>query len=199
MSSGYRFRDIYLVLLCGLPGTGKSVVAGKLHAHFNKRYLIIGQNEIRRRHGYKKMPKTFDSVLREIDRATARNLNSGRGVIFDSVNRRTSRRHQMYGVASCCGAKVITLEIICSEETAKRRISERSVGDGLLSDPNDPRVYDKLQADSDPVEVDFRYPGQEHVSYVQFDSETNKLTNKIVAKGANSFINKIRKILEIQK
>jgi len=198
MSRQRRQAVRYLILLCGMPGTGKSAAAKKLLVHL-KNFTVINQNEIRRRHGYKKMPKTFDFVLREIDRIIAIHLNLNQGVIFDSVNRRTSRRHQVYGVASCCGAKVITLEIVCPEEIAKRRISERPKGDGLLSDPNDPRVYDKLQADSDPVEVDFKHPGQEHVSYVQFDSETNKLTKKIVAKGAGGFIDNIRKILESKK
>lgn len=190
----HKSRNSYLILLCGLPGTGKSNVAKRL-CRCLKGYVLIDQNAIRRNHGYKKMPKTFDPILREIDRLTANNLNSGRGVIFDSVNRRTSRRQQMYGVASCCNARVITLEIICSENIAKTRISARPKGDGFLSDPNNTEVYDRLKADSDPVEIDFLHPGQDHVSYIQFDSERNQLVRKIIRKGTSRFINEIEKAL----
>lgn len=194
MSSGHRFRDVYLILLCGLPGTGKSTVAKRL-CEYLKNYTLIDQNKIRRKCGYKKMPKTFDHVLREIDRLTAENLNSGRGVIFDSVNRRTSRRQQMYGVASCCNSRVVTLEIVCSEDVAKHRIATRPKGDGFLSDPNDTAVYDRLKNDSDAVDMDFLHPGQDHVSHIQFDSEQNQLVRKIVRKGTSRFISEIEKAL----
>ena len=129
MKSRYKWSDKYLILFCGLPGTGKSTIAKRLSAHL-KDYMIIDQNEVRRAHGYRKMPKTFDPVLREIDRLAARLLCSGKGVIFDSVNRCNSRRQQMYGVASCSSARVITLEVVCSEDTAKKRMSGRPAGDG---------------------------------------------------------------------
>ena len=190
----HKFKEIYLILLCGLPGTGKTTVASKLERVLN--YTVVDQNQIRRQYGYKKMPKTFDPVLREIDRSIALNLNSDRGVIFDSVNRRTARRQQIYGIASCCNVRVVTLEIVCREGLAKERIAQRPGGDGLLSDPNDPAIYDKLKNDSDPVDVDFLYPGQDHVSYIQFDTEDKKITKKVVMNGNCRFIDRLVKIIK---
>lgn len=192
--SRHKFRDIYLILLCGLPGTGKTTVACKLERALN--YVVVDQNEIRRQHGYRKMPKTFDPILREIDRFIAVNLISDRGVIFDSVNRRTARRQQIYGIASCCNVRVVTMEIVCPEGLAKERIAQRPSGDGLLSDPNDPDVYDKLKNDSDPVDVDFLHPGQDHVSYIQFDTKDQKILRKITGKGNKIFLDRIEKILK---
>src|SRR3989338_3129431 len=190
-----NFEEKFLILLCGLPGTGKTVVANVLKNAIPN-YVVIEQNEIRRKQGMKRMPKSQDPVLREIDKQTAANLRNGKGVIIDSVNRYSFRRHQLYGIASSCETRVITLEVICSEKTAKQRIYNRKSSDGLLSDPNNRLVYDRLKNLWEDIVIDFKYPGQDHVGYVRFDSEKNRLKKLIIKKRMNRLIQKIKKILE---
>lgn len=185
-------KEKFLILICGLPSTGKTTLAKKMAGPLG--YVLISQNEIRRKMGMKRMPKAQEAVLRAIDRLTARHLRANRGVIFESVNRHSFRRHQMYGVASACGCRVITLEIVCSEETAKKRMRERPAGDELLSDPKDPAVYDKLKALWEKVIVDFKFPGEDHVAYLQFDSEKNELGKVIPRKGMREIFSQIKKI-----
>lgn len=185
----------YLIMLCGLPGTGKTVRARKLKEGLEN-FKIIDQNEIRRKHGMQRMPKTQDAFLREIDRRAARFLNKGVGVIFDSVNRYTFRRQQMYGVASCSNARVITLEIVCSEKTAKARMRQRNKSDGLLSDPANTKVYDKLKALWQDVKIDFTYPGEDHVSWAQFDSDKQKFKAIIARAEDKKILKEIKGILE---
>lgn len=187
-------QEKFLVLLCGLPGTGKTVVAHALQKTFPD-YAVIEQNEIRRKQGMKRMPKSQDPILREIDQQVAEHLKNGRGVIVDSVHRYSFRRHQLYGVASSCRVRVLTLEIVCGEKTAKQRIYNRKSSDGLLSDPNNPFIYDRLKNLWENVMVDFRYPGEDHVGYVQFDSEKNEFKKYVVQKGMHPFIQKIKKNL----
>ena len=184
-----------LIILAGLPGTGKTTIAKKIYENLEN-YILISQNEIRRRLGIKRMPKTQETTLREIDRYCAEELNKGKGVIIDSVNRYLFRRHQLYGIASCCGKKVLTLEVVCSEETAKNRIKNRLViSDGLISDPNNPKVYDKISKLWENISLDFKYPGEGHVSYISYDSEKNTIKEQVISPNHKRFINKISKIL----
>ncbi len=184
----------FLIVLAGLPGTGKTTVAEILEQNLTN-YKIISQNEIRRKHKLKRMPHKQEIILREIDVKTAELLNKGKGVIFDSVNRYTFRRQQMYGIASCCRKNVLTLETICYEEEAKKRMRSRPKGDGIISDPCDPKVYDKMARSWEDIETDFKYPGEDHVSYAQIDTLKLKYNPKIVSDGLRVYINKIGKIL----
>ena len=106
-----------LIIMAGLPGTGKTYLANKLATYL--KYSLIGQNIIRRKFMMKKM-QNQNKVLREIDKRLAFIINSGKGVIFDSVNKYSFRRQQVYGIASSCGVNAILLECTCSEEEAKK-------------------------------------------------------------------------------
>lgn len=181
-------------MLCGLPGTGKTKIAAKL-AEKLVNFVIIDQSKIRREFGMKRMPKTQERVIREIDRRAARYLNADFGVIFNSVNRYTFRRQQMYGVASCCGAKVVVIEVVCPEKIAKKRMAQRPKSDGLISDPRDAKVYDKLRNEWEDVMVDFKHPGSDHVSYIRYDNYANKGERMIERRGMRGFINIIESVL----
>jgi hypothetical protein len=141
------------------------------------------------------MPKTQEAVLREIDRLTASSLNSGLGVIVESGNRYSWRRHQMYGIASGAGKRVVTLEVVCSEQLAKKRIKSRPPGDDLIADPTDPKVYDRIKSLWENVQVDFKDPGVDYVSYIRFNTENQKLEPVIARPGMKTFINKLGRIL----
>jgi len=184
-----------LMIMTGLPGTGKTTLVDKIFPYLDN-YILISQNEIRRDMGIKKMPKTQDAVIRKIDVLTANLLNQNKNVLIDSAHTPSSRRQQLYGVASCCEAKVITLECVCSEKEAKRRIRPRPKSDGLISDPNNPDVYDKLLQRWEGIqEYDFKHAGQDHVSHIIFDSEKKQFYKKIISKGMGEYVNKIKKII----
>lgn len=71
--------------------------------------------------------------------------------------------------------------------------------DGLISDPRDTHVWDKLANSWEDIEKDFQYPGEEHVSYIQFDTEKLNVDEKVVQIGMKRFINKIERILLKEK
>ena len=187
-------EDKWLIVVCGLPGTGKTESSKKL-AERLPLLVCISQNEVRREFGMKRMPKTQDAVLREIDRRIATCLMSGKSVVFDSVNRYQFRRQQLYGVASCLGARVVTLEMTCPEEIAKERMTHRPCADGLVSDASDPKVYDKMRIEWEDVIMDFKHPGVDHVSYIKFDSHVGEIMRIIQRNGLKRFISKIGRIL----
>lgn len=185
----------YLIIIAGLPGVGKTTAGKKLSDYLN--YEFIEQNEVRREAGMRRMPKQQDAILRIIDQNIRKHLDDDRGVIVDSVHRYTGRRNQMYGVASCCKKRVITLEILYPEEKAKMNIRHRPVkGRGLISDPVDPKVYDKLAELWEDIErFDFKYPMNSHVSYAIYDREKNLFKKRKIQRGDGRIIKKIESAL----
>lgn len=184
----------YMVLIAGLPGTGKQTSAEKLAKNLDS-YVLIDQNELRRDAGMKKMPQKQDEINRKIDRMSALYLNKGKGVIILAGHRQVCRRNQLYGVASCCGKNVITLECVCSEVEAKRRMKRRPDSDGLISKPNDPRVYSRIKTLWEDINIDFKYPGQDFVSYIAYNTQENKIYKNKITYGAGKFIDEIERIL----
>ncbi len=197
MSGGVNF----LILMCGLPGTGKTTVTAKLVGRLSN-YLLLDQNEIRRKLGYKESPVIIsdDPKLKERDISIANKtvsaaLQSGKGVIYDAVNKFSCRRHQLYGIASSCNADVLVLEVVCPEDVSKSRMSARPNSDGLLSDPNDTRIYDKIKQEWQSIEGDFQIMIMSHVSHIRYDSHANRLSVIIARKEAEYMIAKIEEIL----
>ena len=184
----------YLILIAGLPGTGKQTSAEKLAENLEN-YVLIDQNEFRREAGMKKMPQKQDDINRRIDRETADYLNQKKGVIILAGHRQICRRNQLYGVASCCGANVIALECVCSEAEAKRRMKKRPDSDGLVSKPNDPKVYDRIKNLWEDINIDFKYPGQDFISYITYNTEENRIYKNKVTPGVGKFIDETERIL----
>ncbi len=184
----------YLILIAGLPGTGKQTSAEKLAENLEN-YVLIDQNELRRKAGMRKMPQKQDDINRRIDRMTASYLNKGRGVIILAGHRQVCRRNQLYGVASCCGRNVVTLECFCSEAEAKKRMKKRPKSDGLISKPNEPKVYDRIRDLWEDINIDFKYPGQDFVSYIIYNTEENRIYKNKITEGMSNFVNRIERIL----
>ncbi len=194
LNKNWGYMENYLILMTGFPGTGKTSASAKL-AKGLQNYEYISQNEVRRNLGLKKMPKKQEETLRLIDRTAMDYLTKGKGVIIDSVNRHTFRRQQIYGVASGAGKNVIVVECVCSEAEAKKRMKSRPPSDGLISDPSDVSVWDKTAKYWEDIDLDFKYPGVDFVSYLVLNTEENYLDKKIVRKGSKKFINELEKIL----
>ncbi len=194
-SKHHQIYNPLLIVLIGLPGTGKTTIAKNIASSFN--YTHLDQNIVRRQQGMKKMPQTQDATLRKIDRIVANHLKERKGIIVDSVHRYMFRRQQLYGIASGLGANVIVIECICSPEEAKKRMIQRPKSDGMLSDPNNTKVYDKLaELWEDVMQNDFKYPGSDHVSYITYNTETREIEEKFAPNGYELFMNNIKNILQ---
>lgn len=196
----FKLSDKFLIVICGLPGTGKTTLGKKLKERLSD-FEIIFQNDIRRQSGMKKMPAHGqENVLRIIDVLIGEYLRGlkTKGVIFESGNRFSFRRQQLYGIAASCQARVVTIEVVCSEETAKKRIRARprSKEGGLLGDPTDAKAYDRIKALWEDVEnEDFKHLGLDHVSHIKYDTDKNAVERIRVFVGAGNFIRKLEKIM----
>lgn len=200
MKTSFQLSGKFLIVICGLPGVGKTTLGHKLKEKLEK-FEVIFQNDIRRQLGMKKMPvRGQEKVLRITDVMIAEYLHDKnvKGVIFESGNRLTARRQQLYGIARSCLARVITVEVVCDGQIAKKRIRQRKLSKqgGLIGDPADTRVYDRIKALWEGVEEeDFKHLGQDHVSFIKYDTGNNSIERVIIDKGALRFISKLEKII----
>lgn len=184
-----------LILIAGLPATGKTTTATKLERDLEN-YVLLDQNYLRREAGMRKMPKNQDKILHKIDVMTASYLNNEKGVIIESGHRYLFRRQQLCGIASSCDTNVLILECICSEEESKKRMRKRPGSDELISDPNNTRVYDRISKLWEPIDLDFKYFGVDYfVSHIIYDTEKLKIDIGNLVKEDKNFIKEIRNIL----
>lgn len=118
-----------LIILAGLPGTGKTTVARGLAERLAVVHVRID---------------TIEQALRSAGLAgddvgpagyivgygvAADNLAVGNGVVADSVNPNAATRDAWRAVAQKCGVPAIEVEVVCSDSAEHRRRIETRVAD----------------------------------------------------------------------
>ncbi|PSQ07482.1 kinase [Halobacteriales archaeon QS_6_71_20] len=137
-----------LVVVCGLPGVGKTTVAetvaDRLDAGLVRTDVV--RKELFPDPGYTaaESRRTYEAVF---DRADALLADDGVAVL-DGPFRRTARRERARAVADRRGAAFDLLRVACEERVAKRRIRAR---EDDASDA-DVEVYDHLRAEFEPAD-----------------------------------------------
>ena len=96
-----------LVIMAGLPGTGKSHLVGEISRR--EAVEVIGSDAIRRglfaRPDYS--PSEHSRVFSVAHRRTEERLREGRSVIFDATNIYEASRRSLYRIAERTGARVL--------------------------------------------------------------------------------------------
>ncbi|MYA53755.1 MAG: ATP-binding protein [Dehalococcoidia bacterium] len=147
-----------LVLLSGLPGTGKTTFAAKLAPRLAA--LVLESDRVRRelfprrRYTRKESGQVF-AVVRE--RAEAA-LGEGRSVIIDATNLREGERRGFRELAAGQGAPVVAVRLTAPDAVVRERLS--GVREGA-SEAN-VGVYNRMRGQEEPfgipcVQVDSRY------------------------------------------
>ncbi len=125
-----------LVIVGGLPGSGKSTLSAHLAAETG--WVLLRSDEVRRdlvssppaaaapepdvgRYA----PAAVDAVYRELLRRAARHLRAGEPVILDASWTDRRQRAAADRVASGAGAELVELCCVCDEAVAAARIEER--------------------------------------------------------------------------
>jgi predicted kinase len=118
-------RSSALVLLVGLPGSGKSTFARRLAPLLDA--VILESDALRRllfetpRHGEGESKRLF----RAMQAATQRLLHYGRSVIVDATNLRESHRRPFYDIAAKTGARLHVVHLTASEDVILDRLAHR--------------------------------------------------------------------------
>ncbi len=144
-----------LVVLSGLPGSGKSHFARELV----RRYPLARLESDRLRKALFKKPhytplesrRLFNACYELLDRLLARGVPA----LLDATNLKEVHRRPLYRIAEKHGARLLLVQLKASPEVIHRRLEERATG----ANPWDQseaghNVYERLQEGAEPIERD---------------------------------------------
>ena len=115
-----------LIVFGGLPGTGKTTIARELTRRLAASYLRIDAIERSLQAAGLAVGATGYAIANAI---AAENLLIGRTVIADCVNPVAASRNGWRDTAKRCAARLVEIELICSDAAAHRRRVESRVAD----------------------------------------------------------------------
>ena len=147
-----------LVLLSGLPGTGKTTFAAKLAARLDAG--VLESDRVRRelfpkrRYSRKESGAVFAEVRARAEAALAR----GRDVVVDATNLRQRERQGFLDLARRQGAPVVAVRLTAPDAVVRERLSGPRQG---ASEAN-VGVYNRMRGEEEPfplpcIQVDSRY------------------------------------------
>ncbi len=152
-----------LVLITGLPGTGKSTVANHLARRINGQ--VLRTDAIRKRlfpkPSYTEEEKEI--VYKSLFLITENLLKVKSNVVLDGTFYKKDLRQQIYRTATSTRSKLIVVECIASEDAIGRRMKRRKKRKRRGLSDADEEVYTKLkkeyeQIDSDHIVLDTSRP-----------------------------------------
>lgn len=117
-----------LIVFSGLPGTGKSMIARGVAEAIGAVWLRIDSIEVAIRTSGVVPGSLDDAGYRAAYAVAADNLRLGRDVIGDSVNPWSLTRDAWRDAGLGAGARVVEVEVICSDPAEhRRRVETRAI------------------------------------------------------------------------
>jgi adenylylsulfate kinase len=145
-----------VVIMAGLPGTGKSTLARALAPQLPG--AVLDKDIIRAalfEPGRVEYSQEQDDLCQEIMLQTAAYLlakDAGLHILFDG--RTFSRRYQRESVITFCGhvgTAWATVECVCAEETALRRLAEAVAQNNHPAANRKPELYKQIRREWEPI------------------------------------------------
>ena len=132
-----------LVVVCGLPGSGKSEAAKLIAQKINASHLQTDVVRKKLNFSIKAKKETYKTLLREADKI----LKNNRSVVLDGTFYRQYLRDWVKNLAKNQKIKIFFIEVICDEKIIQKRINKRynKFKKGYTESPADFRVYLKMK------------------------------------------------------
>lgn len=140
-----------LIIVCGLPGCGKSTLALALSAKLDAAHIssdIIRKKMLEdRTYSEQEKYRVYERMVFEAEAL----LRTGKTVVCDATFYRRRTRNQMLDAARRAGKKVLIVECVLDEQTIEERMEMRKAGNKSESEA-DFSVYLKVKALFEPIE-----------------------------------------------
>jgi DegV family protein with EDD domain len=141
-----------LVILSGLPGSGKSYLARELRKRVP--FVILQSDAMRKtlfeRPAYtdEENARLFPAMHVLLDRLLARHI----AVIYDATNLREEHRRPLYEIAEKNAARLVVVQVTAPEDVALRRL-ERRLRERDPDDRSDagPAIYTRMRSEVEPI------------------------------------------------
>jgi predicted kinase len=141
-----------LVVLSGLPGSGKSHLARQISA----RYPIAVLNSdalrktlfVRPAYSQKESARLFSSVHRLIEDL----LRNGIPTLLDATNLKSAHRRPLYEIAKRTGARLLVVHVSAADAVIRGRLQARRAAPGA-TDASDATVavYEMMRREAEPI------------------------------------------------
>jgi hypothetical protein len=145
-----RGRRPVLILIVGLPGTGKSRFAARLAT---RTPLVILESDALRRllfptpaYSAAESRRLFAAIHAAIDRL----LSQGTRCLLDATNITERHRQPLYDIADARGAKLVIVEVVAAREVIHQRLRGRAQEAGARSDA-DVTVYERMRPQREEI------------------------------------------------
>jgi predicted kinase len=132
-----------LVVMSGLPGSGKSYLSERLAAQLPA--VIIESDRVRKALFLQPTYTAEESAMvhHTCQELMRRLLRKGVRVIFDATNLVEFQRELLYSLAERSGARLLTVRTVAPEAIIKERLEQRKAKGGSASDA-DWQVYRRM-------------------------------------------------------
>jgi len=145
-----------LLMMVGLPGTGKSSVVNALHPAMP--HVVITTDEIRA--SLRQSPVYTESEMMLVYEICygliERRLNKGQRVVFDGSNMLAARRDHLQKLARGCGSPVAICYVQAAQEVIEQRLKARALRGHSKTDKSDAdwAVYKWMVEAQEPLAED---------------------------------------------
>ncbi len=142
-----------LVLVSGLPGSGKSHFSRELANRYPLAHLnsdVLRKALFRRpNHSAAESARLFAAVHALVEKLLAR----GVGIVLDATNLKEAHRRPLYDIAARAGAVLVIVHTEAPPDVARRRLAARARGQGTedASEATVP-VYDRMRREAEPID-----------------------------------------------
>ena len=134
-----------LVVLVGLPASGKRRVAGELRERTGA--VVLESDALRRllfpqrTYSAEESQQLFAAIHAAVDEL----LSEGATVVLDATNLAEAERAPLYVIAARRDARLVFVKVTAPDSLIRRRLTSRSAGDSDGSEA-DARVYERMRS-----------------------------------------------------